>query len=300
LAAQFNSRYGLNVNVQFTPGPAMPEVANRIVQEYQAGRRASVDVYLGPESSIRALVQGDALEPVDWQAWAPDIQDPRLIAPGNVAVEFISSPIGITYSSARLSGGAIPISLQDLLKPEYKGRIASTPYAALFPELASPEMWGEARVRDYVTKLADQVSGLIRCGENERILNGEFDLYALDCGSYMADLMRNKGLPLAQAVPSDAAMLFHWWIGVPRNAAHPNTAKLFIDFLMSREGQDLTWELQATDHHLIPGSHTAGPIQKLEAQGVKFTELNLQFIERADPKEQDRLREEFQAILRKQ
>src|SRR5262249_47245255 len=51
MAAQFNSRYGLNTNVQFTPGPAMPEVANKVVQEYQAGRRATVDVYLGPDTS---------------------------------------------------------------------------------------------------------------------------------------------------------------------------------------------------------------------------------------------------------
>ena len=108
------------------------------------------------------------------------------------------------------------------------------------------------------------------------------------------------GLPLAQAVPSDAALLFHWYVGVPKNAAHPNAAKLFIDWLLSREGQDLVWETQAADHHLVPGSKVAPLIEQLEAQGVKFTELNLQFAERADAQEQDRLRTEFQAILRKQ
>jgi iron(III) transport system substrate-binding protein len=300
LATAFNNRYGLNLKVQFTPGPPMPEVANRLVQEYKAQRRASTDVYLGPESSIRALIQGDTLEPVDWTSWAPHIQDPRLITPGNVAVEFISSTIGITYSTARLTGAAVPTSLQDLLEPRFKGRIASTPYAAIFPELASPELWGEARVRDYLTRLADQVAGLIRCGENERILTGEFDLLALDCGSYQADLLQAKGMPIAQAIPTDAALLFHWFVGVPKNAAHPNAAKLFIDWLLSREGQDLTWEVQAADHHLVPGSKVAPKIDQLQAQGIQFTELNLQFAERANPQEQDRLRTEFQAILRKQ
>jgi len=300
LAAAFNARYGLNLNVQFTPGPAMPEVANRIVQEYKAQRRASTDVYLGPETAIRALIKGDALEPVDWLSWAPHVQDPRLITPGNFAVEMISSTIGITYSSARLTGSAVPTSLQDLLEPRFKGRIASTVYAAIFPELASPELWGEARVRDYLTRLADQAAGLMRCGENERVLTGEFDLYALDCGSYQADLLRTKGLPLAQAIPSDAALLFHWFLGVPRNAAHPNAARLFVDWMLSREGQDLTWEIQAADHHLVPGSKVAPKIEQLQAQGVRFTELNLQFGERADAEQQDRLRNEFQALLRKQ
>ncbi|HLH22120.1 MAG TPA: ABC transporter substrate-binding protein [Chloroflexota bacterium] len=300
LAAAFNARYGLSLSVQFTPGPPMPEVATRLIQEYKAQRRASTDVFVGPESAIRALEEGDTLEPVDWMSWAPHIQDPRLIAPGNVAVELISSTIGITYNSAKLTGAAVPTSLQDLLKPEYKGRIASTVYAAIFPELASPELWGEQRVRDYLRRLADQVAGLIRCGENERVLSGEFDLYALDCGSYQADLERMKGLPLAQAVPTDAALLFHWYVGVPKNAAHPNAAKLFIDWLLSREGQDIVWETQAADHHLVPGSKVAPRIAQLQAQGVKFTELNLQFAERANAEEQDRLRTEFQAILRKQ
>ncbi len=101
-------------------------------------------------------------------------------------------------------------------------------------------------------------------------------------------------------MPTDAALLFHWFLGVPKNAAHPNAAKLFIDWLLSREGQDLVWEVQATDHHLVPGSKTAPTIEELQAKGVKFTELNLQFAERADSQRQDQLRTEYQAILRKQ
>jgi ABC-type Fe3+ transport system substrate-binding protein len=300
MAAAFNAHYGLNLNVQFTPGPPMPEVATRLVQEYRAQRRASTDVFLGAESHVRVLAKGEALEPVDWLSWAPHVQDPRLIAPGNVAVELISSPIGMTYSTARLTGSAVPTSLQDLLEPRFKGRIASTSYAAIFPELASPELWGEQRVRDYLTRLADQVAGLIRCGENERILTGEFELLALDCGSYQADLLQSKGMPISQSVPTDAPLLFHWFLGVPKHAAHPNAAKLFVDWLLSREGQDIVWETQAADHHLVPGSKVAPKIEQLQAQGVKFTELNIQFAERADGEQQERLRTEFQGILRKQ
>src|SRR5690349_18146960 len=44
LAAGFNRTYGLNLDVRFTPGPAMPEMGSKITQEYQAGRAASSDV----------------------------------------------------------------------------------------------------------------------------------------------------------------------------------------------------------------------------------------------------------------
>ena len=71
--------------------------------------------------------------------------------------------------------------MADLLKPQYKGRIASTPYAAGFDWLAVPEAWGEQRVLDYLAVFKDQVTGLIRCNEMERIATGEFDVLAMQC-----------------------------------------------------------------------------------------------------------------------
>ena len=67
---------------------------------------------------------------------------------------------GITYNTQRVSGAAVPRTLQDLLKPEFKGRIASTPYAAGFNRLASPEVWGEQRTLEYARALTEQVAGL--------------------------------------------------------------------------------------------------------------------------------------------
>ena len=40
LAEGLNRRYGLNLDVRFTPGPSFPEMAARIGQEYQSRRRA--------------------------------------------------------------------------------------------------------------------------------------------------------------------------------------------------------------------------------------------------------------------
>jgi len=60
------------------------------------------------------------------------------------------------------------------------GRLASTPYAALFDVLSTPEVWGEPRTLEYATRLADQAAGLIRVGELERLVSGEFDLLAIN------------------------------------------------------------------------------------------------------------------------
>jgi iron(III) transport system substrate-binding protein len=193
----------------------------------------------------------------------------------------------------------VPRSLQDVLKPQYKGRIASTPYAANFDRLASPELWGEQRAVEYVTKLSDQVAGLIRCGEVDRLLSGEFDLLVTDCGGYDVRRLQAQGAPLAHVIPTDAAEIAFFYMGVPRNAAHPKAAKLWIDYVLSREGQDVLYDVWFTDHYLVPGSRSASAIEAPQAQGVKFLQVDVEFLQRHDEKDVARIRRELQRILQK-
>ena len=296
-AEGFNQLYGLNLDVRFTPGPSMPEVAAKVAQELQAGRTASTDILMGSETHIASLIQGDALHPVDWASWAPNIQDPRLVAPGGAAVAIASRAPGITYHSGKLTGDAVPATLQDVLKPQYKGRVASTPYAANFDRLASPEQWGEPRTVEYVRKLAEQVTVLVRCGEVPRLLTGEFDMLVTDCGGYDAYRLAASGAPVGHVIPADAATLVYWYMGVPRNAAHPAAAKLWINYVMSRHGQDILFDSDYTDHHLVPGSKSASQIEAALARGIRFMQVDVEFVQRNDEKELNRIRNELQRIL---
>ncbi|HEY7062933.1 MAG TPA: ABC transporter substrate-binding protein [Chloroflexota bacterium] len=295
----FNQAYGLNLNVQYTPGPSMPELANKISQEAQAGRAASSDVLAVADDQLVPLIRADVLEPVDWVSWAPNIRDPAVLAPDGVAVQIGSRVSGITYNTDKVRADEVPTSLQDLLKPQYKGRVASTIYAASFDVLASPELWGEARTTEYVTRLADQLGGLMRCGEMQRIASGEFDLLAIDCGSFVARRLQPIGAPIGHVIPSDAALLNYWYVAVPRNAAHPAAAKLWVNYLLSREAQDILYEGVFIDQHRLPGSKAAAEIEALQARGVKFTEINVDFYRRNDEQDLNRLSAEFQRILQK-
>jgi iron(III) transport system substrate-binding protein len=293
----FNRHYGLNLAVQFTPGPDMPQMAARLAQQVQAGRTADTDVFLGTEAHVLQIEQVDGLTPIDWAAWAPNIQDARLLAPGGVAVEVASTTPGITYNSARVTGDEIPTTLEALLQPRYKGRIASTPYAAIFDRLGSPELWGEPRTVAYVTALAENVSGLIRAGETERIASGEFDLLAINTNSSDAVAWQLRGAPIAHIIPADAALIQFRYVGVPRRAAHPNAAKLWINYLLGREAQEALFEVGHSDHYLLPGSKTASAIEALQAKGVQFTSIDVQFVQRNDEEALGRLREQLQRLL---
>src|SRR5262249_30725325 len=239
----FNRAYGLNVDVQFTIGLSFPEMAAKVIQEYQAGRRATTDILLGPDNSINTAVRAEALERVDWAAWAPNIRNSALIAGQGEGVTFQTWLPGITYSSSRVSGDAVPRSMQDLLKPQYKGRIASTPYAANLDRLAATDLWGKQRTLEYVRALSPQLAGLIRCNETERVVNGEFDIFALDCSQANTLGAKARGAPVEFTLASDVPIVSTIYLTVPKNAAHPNAAKLWINYVLGREVQDLLYQM---------------------------------------------------------
>jgi ABC-type Fe3+ transport system substrate-binding protein len=298
LGEGFNKAYGLSLSVQYTPGGAMPQVAGMIAQEYQGGRPASTDVFTGSESHIPTLMGVGALEPITWVDWSPNVK-PELIAPENVAVQVVGRVPGITYSTARVTGSAVPRTMDDLLKPEYKGRMAGQAQAAGYDRLASSRMWGKQRTTDYVNRFADQIAGLLRCGEGERVTTGEFDLFAMDCGSYDALGRIAQGAPVGHVIPADAAYVAYWYMGVPKTARHPNAAKLWINYVLSPEAQRTLYETGFVDHPRIEGSRTGQAIRELEATGVKFTHFDVQSVLEEDADEVDRLKAEYQRILAK-
>jgi ABC-type Fe3+ transport system substrate-binding protein/predicted RNase H-like HicB family nuclease len=299
LAAGFARYYGLSLPVAFTPGPSMSNVVQRLLQEYQAGRPALSDVVLGYGNHMAALTQAGALEAVDWQSWAPAIQDPALLAGGGVAVPIQSSVSGITYNSARLRPDEVPHGLQDLLTPQYKGRIAGQNAVAGFDQLSMPDMWGEQRVRDYIAQFAEQAAGVLRCNEKQRLASGEFDIFALDCSHGETLLLKQEGAPLDFAIASDAPLLKPIYMAVPKRATHPTAAKLWINYMLTREAQDTIYAARRMDNHRLPGSHTAADIERLQAGVTRFYEGDLEFFLRNDESQFEPLRADLIRLLKK-
>jgi ABC-type Fe3+ transport system substrate-binding protein len=291
-----NRRYGLNLKVGFTPGPSMPEMGVRATQELAAGRPASSDVYLGREANVKALLENQVLIPTDWPSLSPNIQ-PEMVAPDNVAVEVAVTLAGITYNTNLVPPAKVPQTSADLLLPEWKGHIAGTPYATFFDILGSPQLWGPERTIAFTRQFAANIGGLLRCGESERIISGEFAMLAFDCGGMDARVWSRKGAPVGHAIVNDAAALLYYYVGVPKNAAHPNAATLFILESLTREGQDLLWDLWGLDHFKVPGSHSKQEVDEAEAHGAKFVEANVQFM--MSYPEQDTVRKQTQEILSK-
>ena len=141
---------------------------------------------------------------------------------------------------------------------------------------------------------------MIPCGAVERVVTGEFDLFALDCGSYEGDAWQKKGAPIGHVIPTDAATINYLYMGLPRTTPHPNAARLWINFMLGREGEDRP--VRVRDGRSPSGARRDGERRSadLQAKGAQFAEIDVQFMQRQDDQEVARVRQALLRELQKQ
>jgi len=289
----FNRFYGTDIRVNFTPGPSMPDVAGKVTQELAAGQKSSTDLLLGTETHFGSLMNREVLESYDYTKLSPRVTKGVVVPIGVEIATFVS---GVTYNPNFLPRAEAPKKLEDVLNPKWKGKIVSTPYAAQFDRISLLPHWGPERMKAFLAKFSNQIGGLMRCGESSRIVTGEFIMMVMDCGSYYVRLERARGAPLEHIIPEDGTTISFFYWGVPRNAVHPNLAKLFINMAMSEEGQKAVYKAYETDHYALPGSQSAAELSALKAKGIEPLRVDAQFVSKHPELRQ--LSEEFAKILR--
>ena len=97
----------------------------------------------------------------------------------------------------------------------------------------------------------------------------------MNCGGRDWLTMKKNGAPIDGVVPEDFAAERYYYAAVPKNAANPNAAKLFVLFIESPEGQKMVWDSTLTDLHSYPDSHFAPVLADIEKGGVKFREFTV-------------------------
>jgi len=295
--AGFNRTYALDLKVRFTASGTASENTARLLEETQAGQPAYTDVFLGTETHISALARGAILSPELWSSWAPNIGNLKLLAPAGIAVQVQTRIPGITYNSQTLTGSEIPRSLNDLLRPRFRGKVATTPDVATLDRLASPDVWAPDKANAFMRKLAPQIGGAVDCGDETRIITGEFDAFVYDCGSARVAQLKSQGSLIGWSVPADAAFLRYLYMGVPKKAAHPNAAKLWLNYILSREAQDIMFKHGYADHHVIAGSRAFLEVDRATKSGVKFFELTVEGLQAEEARGFKSTAPEIQTLL---
>jgi ABC-type Fe3+ transport system substrate-binding protein len=182
---------------------------------------------------------------------------------------------GIIYNSNAIQKDKAPKGYEDLidpaLSPTWAGKIAIPSYIHWLVRLSS--IWGKEKVLAYARKLAPLAGGRLRQGEEERIVSGEFPIMASTGGALEAMWKwQTKGAPLVGLPGSTPPTSSYYQLAVPRNSAHPDSAKLFVAFMTTREAQAVIEKHDWRSSYLVDGT--------LMAKYVRANKIKLQ-----DPRE---------------
>ncbi len=302
MIAAMNKRYGTSVKLQYTPGPDFPTMLNKITQERAAGLTSSTDISLMAASHAAEGLKIGLLRKFDWGAIlerpAPSDANINRVAPEGVAVMIASRVIGITYNTNLVKGGDIPASMEDVFKPKWKGKIVSTPFGVGLTQFAAKDLLGYEYMKNYTQRFARLIGGLTACSNVDRVSSGEFAMMVFDCGQDDTLRYQKRGAPLGHATVKEVAATIQLHMGVPVHAQHPNAAALFINFMSTQEGQALQWEHARHDLHIYPEAHTRSPLQKVAEAHGKFGIGTVERELMLGVEETNRIRAEFQKILK--
>jgi ABC-type Fe3+ transport system substrate-binding protein len=300
IVAAMNKKYGLNLKPSFTPGANMQGMMGKITRELAAGQPASSDVYFGNPQSMLQAMDAKSLKPTQWNPLLERKMQKEAgfdpIVPGDIGIAMASTLVGAIYNSNLVKGNDVPSKLEDLMNPKWKGKIASTPYAAGFREFAMPELLGKEKVMEFVKKYSKHIGGLIRCGEMDRITSGEFLILGLACGDQEVNMAQRQNIPLGYAIMEDATLSHTRYAGIPKNSRAPNAAALFIAFLHTVEGQKLMWDIDGLDFHLYPESNQKKKLDAAKAKGAKVVISSPQWLNKN--KNYSATQKELEKILR--
>ncbi len=152
---------------------------------------------------------------------------------------FYLIPYVIGYNTNLVSAKDAPKSYEDLLHPRWKGQIGlETEEYQWFYHLV--QILGNEKGLDYMRRLAGQ-NPQMRKGHTllaQLVAAGEMAL-AVVVYSNRVERMKDVGAPIDWVRFRGPTITAINAISIPEKAPHPNAAKLFVDFVLSREGQNL-------------------------------------------------------------
>ena len=247
--AVLKKRFDLDSEFIQAPGP---NLMSKIVAEKQAGA-VSVDAFLVGPCTGNTLLKTDLFEPLTAAMILPEVSDPAKWFGGhlwadnqtgkNLLYSFVAQVTPSLYYNTQLVKPQEVRSYNDLLDPKWKGKIGLRDPRVPGGGLA---MWAfllDMKGEEYIKKLAQQDMFV---GRNARqiadaLAKGNLSL-TIGVGYRDFDAFLDANLPVKHLPTLKEGTYVsggNGIVGVIKGAPHPNAAKVFFNWLLSREGQEL-------------------------------------------------------------
>jgi iron(III) transport system substrate-binding protein len=250
LEPAFKARFGFELEVFAATGP---QIANRVVTEGKAGVRY-FDTFIFGSCTGVPLIKSGLFDEIERYMILPEVKDPKHWWGGHVWMDNVSgtrlfysfiatkSTEGFWYNMSLAKAEELR-SFDDLLDSKWKGKIGlSDPRVAGSGLSVWSYLWdhkGEA----YLKKLVQQelfVSQNLR-QLAEALAKGRLAI-ALGIGVAQTEPFVKAGLPVKdlpeprEGTPSSNG---YGSLAIIKNPPHPNATKVFINWLLGKEGQEI-------------------------------------------------------------
>ena len=279
VAKLFETAYpGVKVEVHRT---GSQRILQRMMQELQANIK-NVDVVHTSDAGHYVLLKEKQLlmryTPAGVERFAPGFKDRDGFHYGLRATVNV-----IAYNSQKITAAEAPRTWKDLLDPKWRGRLvtAHPGYSGVIAThvLALVHLHGWdyfkalAQNKPMLVQSAVDPAGIVASGERPVAVNG---------GDYNFYQVKKKGNPVEIVFPREGVPLVVSPSAITSFAPHPNAARLFTDFIFSREIQQVLADTE--------GLYTGHPEVKYPADRPKLGDLKLLQV---DPEELEKRNEEI-------
>lgn len=209
------------------------DVAQKIITEYR-GRKYVADLFEGTGIDVAKMIK---------DGYAQAYFTPRAGAYPRQAKDakgfWVATRYNIlvaAWNTNLVSDADSPRTYEDLLNARWRGRVGIEATDQVWLGTLF-ELWGEAKALEYFRALANQ-QPQIRSGHTllaNLIIAGEIPM-SPTIYNHRSERLKSRRAPIDWR-PLQPAVAVPHVVGLPKNAPHPNAAMLFIDFLLSRDGQ---------------------------------------------------------------
>lgn len=306
LTKVFKEKYG--VSLEFISGRGA-EVAQKLSTERKAGIY-NADIWLGGVGSAITLLKPqnafDKLEPV---LILPEAVDPKMWVGGELEfvdrertmmahLSYVVPPLAINTSLVKPEDIK---SHRDLLQPRWKGKMVMQDPTSAGTGISWFSVLSTQLGYDFMRELAKQDPVIIgdRRLQLDWVAQGKYPV-AIAPQSDTVGMFKREGAPVAQLILDDGTYVAagSGFIILVNKAAHPNAARLFINWFLGKEAQTLY-----SKSNLLPSSRLDVPTDHLDPvtvrqSGVKYFNRNNEEFIAGDLERQKVAREIFGNLMR--
>ena len=249
LGSRFKEKFG--INIELFPGRG-PENVTRIMSEYSAGVRY-FDVLVAGGATPLTMVSSGAADPLEPYMILPEVKEPKNWGGGHIWEDNVSTNRFIYafqcytsetywYNTTQVEPNEIR-SYDDLLSPKWRGKIG-------FLDPRNPGsgqnnwtfLW-KVKGEDYLKKLVQQDLLISRNLRQiaDALAKGKL-AFTIGVSHYTYQPFVKAGLPV-KPIPrireGGQANNGSGVVTVVKDPPHSNAAKVFVNWLLSKEGQEL-------------------------------------------------------------